>query len=1230
MLVRARVLILATVYILGAARAPAGDCDGNGIDDAVEIAAGTASDCSGDGVLDVCELERPGPVIAPHGSFRLPLECVDLDVSDLDGDGRKDAAALAEDGLMIFRGAGGLRFTGPSVNRLELRQNSLASGDLDRDGDLELVTAASAEVNVLSKDASGSYIVSGRTVIGSVPFRIILADLDGDSFLDAATSNGDENVSILRGLGDGTFSQARNFLGNALDGIAAFDAEGDGDLDLGLSDTPGFDLLENDGRGFFSSPVGGPRCGIQGVTGASPGDLDGDGDIDLALLCGEGVSISSNERGRLGEPARLAGTGFNALTLLDLDGDRDLDILANSMTSFIGFRNDGRGVFQPFESPLGPSGGSNTSPADLDGDGVPEILTTGTVQGPIERESLLKVRDLRFSGADCNRNGIPDGCEEDCDGNGIPDSCDVEVFDCDLDGKVDACGPDANGNREPDACEAARGEIPDCNGNGALDSSEPDDWNENGIPDGCDLASGKDGDCNRNGIADGGDSRPILSFRSARAYGHFAADRFFCFGPASHAALDLDLDGRTDIVTLDCGSLRVLRNRGLRGLVDRWVETNDAGLLASGDLDGDGRLDLLAASEGTAPARAPSFTIQVLMADPEGHLHAIDTVEVSRRIHTWEGSSYAEYLHGFAAGDLYGDAVAEAVLLTERRLVVLEWRGPGRGFLERPLVEEFDYFRGERVELRDLDGDGDLDIDLGGITWENRAGFFVAKNISFSPPASPDAVPSLDLDGDGLLDSVEAASSKLLVHPGKLEGSGEPRAYPGGTPTAVDLDGDGDLDLAALDWAFDDAVLLLENEGGLFEETLRVFPGQGTLVSAGAADLDDDGDAEILARTDRGSFAVWNDGWSFRRAAEPLEFPISGLRLDVNGDGAPEWLADQGTTTRILEMTGALSFSVRAALTGAFLGSLDLEPDGDLDLATREGNEIRLWRNDGLGAFSNGGSLTPSDDLGGADIADLDGDGAGDLVLGLPGCFLCDADDGITCCDPELLVLANRQGAFERMVRLPLEFVPRAVVARDLDLDGDPDIAVAQTDDRRPDEDNSTALLFGKWVEVFVNRGRGAIEPWGALPCGEGPGTVLAEDVSGDGYPELIVHGIRNSITVIRNDTIAPTLHDADGDGIADECEAGAFRRGDWTGDGTVDISDPVSLLRHLFLGGAASPCAAAGDADDGGSLDLTDAVLVLDHLFQGGPPPATPFPSCGIDPTPDALGCEPASRCIR
>ena len=215
MLVRVRALVVA-VSILGAPRAPAGDCDGNGIDDAVEIAAGTASDCNGDGVLDSCELERPGPVIAPHGSFRLPLGCIDLEVSDLDSDGRKDAAALASEAVMILRGAGGLRFTWSPIAGLDSTQKGLASGDLDRDGLLELVTAGSTEVNVLSTDGSGAYLVSDRTTVGSGPVRILLADLDGDSFLDAATGNSDQNVSVLRGLGDGTFAQAVNFLGKAL------------------------------------------------------------------------------------------------------------------------------------------------------------------------------------------------------------------------------------------------------------------------------------------------------------------------------------------------------------------------------------------------------------------------------------------------------------------------------------------------------------------------------------------------------------------------------------------------------------------------------------------------------------------------------------------------------------------------------------------------------------------------------------------------------------------------------------------------------------------------------------------------------------------------------------------------------------------------------------------------------------------------------------------------------
>ena len=83
------------------------------------------------------------------------------------------------------------------------------------------------------------------------------------------------------------------------------------------------------------------------------------------------------------------------------------------------------------------------------------------------------------------------------------------------------------------------------------------------------------------------------------------------------------------------------------------------------------------------------------------------------------------------------------------------------------------------------------------------------------------------------------------------------------------------------------------------------------------------------------------------------------------------------------------------------------------------------------------------------------------------------------------------------------------------------------------------------------------------------------------------------------------------------------FVRGDVNGDGTRNLSDPIFLLVHLFLGGEAPGCLDAGDANDDGSLEITDAIYSLSFQFLGGPPPASPFPDCGPDPTPDGLGCE-------
>src|SRR6185369_9606939 len=75
------------------------------------------------------------------------------------------------------------------------------------------------------------------------------------------------------------------------------------------------------------------------------------------------------------------------------------------------------------------------------------------------------------------------------------------------------------------------------------------------------------------------------------------------------------------------------------------------------------------------------------------------------------------------------------------------------------------------------------------------------------------------------------------------------------------------------------------------------------------------------------------------------------------------------------------------------------------------------------------------------------------------------------------------------------------------------------------------------------------------------------------------------------------------------------FLRGDTNDDGSIDLTDPIFVLLHLFAGGEIA-CRRSADADDGGTLEITDAVQLLAYLFLGGPPPAAPFPECGADPT--------------
>jgi len=93
---------------------------------------------------------------------------------------------------------------------------------------------------------------------------------------------------------------------------------------------------------------------------------------------------------------------------------------------------------------------------------------------------------------------------------------------------------------------------------------------------------------------------------------------------------------------------------------------------------------------------------------------------------------------------------------------------------------------------------------------------------------------------------------------------------------------------------------------------------------------------------------------------------------------------------------------------------------------------------------------------------------------------------------------------------------------------------------------------------------------------------------------------------------------------------AGGFQRpGDCNQDGTLDLSDGVCLLGHLFQGKPETLPCAGGTKDDPDNLallssngdsdvDLSDAVYVLQFLFAGGPPPALGAACVEIEGCPD------------
>jgi hypothetical protein len=246
--------------------------------------------------------------------------------------------------------------TANPFNSIDLRDYSAPSFvDLDGDGDLDLVVGTSDRTlrSFANNDAGGFTELTGV----ANPFNSIdlggynapsFVDLDGDDDLDLVVEASNGSLLSFANDGAGGFT-ALTGAANPFEGIDAdrarapsfVDLDGDGDLDLVEGELYG-SLLSwaNDGAGGFTALTGtaNPFNGINVGNHSAPSfvDLDGDGDLDLVVGDRNGTLNSFENEGE-GVFAALTGAAnpFNGIdvgdyskpSFVDLDADGDLDLV---------------------------------------------------------------------------------------------------------------------------------------------------------------------------------------------------------------------------------------------------------------------------------------------------------------------------------------------------------------------------------------------------------------------------------------------------------------------------------------------------------------------------------------------------------------------------------------------------------------------------------------------------------------------------------------------------------------------------------------------------------------------------------------------------------------------------------------------------------------------------------------------------------------------------------------
>ncbi len=964
----------------------------------------------------------------------LQLEFVDV---DLDGDLDLVTRAGQPAGpLSWFENLGGA--FGPRTEITSISAAPVRVGDLDLDGDPDLVATDRGDALWFPNDGAG--FGPGRPI--GPASATALADLDGDGDLDLATSTYGVGVGWRANDGGGTFGAERPLDQPLTFGVVdAQDVDGDGDADLVLGEYRRVLWLENLADGVFATTAQALETqDFDEPHHARSVDVDADGTLDLVVgwegsarwYRGDPCATLDTDADGWSDARELLATGTDP-SLADTDGDglADPDELAAG-TDALRADTDGDGA--PDGAEVCPLDATNDPDADgtcQEVDNCPSLANAS--QADADADGAGDACDPCFgTGADGDGDGfcddrdtcvlVADPAQADLDGDGTGNLCDVcpgpgdglELFapgqglhprsvsiaasDLDLDGD-----PDLLGTVDGDAVafeNLGGGQV------GAPVILAPDaEW-----PFGADL----DGDGLEDVVAVG--RAGVVWARNLGGMAFGAPTALPQAGAGVVVALDWDGDGDLDLARPSGDSVVWAPNDGLGGFAAWWMlaSASDPVHLEVADLDGDGRDDLVAAGSGVTPLRWFRNRGGVAAARP------VEPQTLPTR--------------GLDAGDLDGDGDVDLVSeIDEEGAVWYENNGAG-WFLPRALVHPTDLRAGGwndsgHAFLADLDrdGDGDLVTGLGhlrGVGWVENLGegrfdvlrelgttesYAGATAVDLDVDGWPDVVTAdarlgttwyrsadcgrRDTDGDGVVDADELLVLGTAVLRPDTDGDGlvdGDEVLAGADPFVRDSDGDGALD--GPDICPTDPLDDLDADGVCGSED--VCP---TVPDPAQRDRDADGRGDACDAC-VGEGTEDPDGDGLCSSIDVCDVLPGRSFADADHDGT----GDACDVCPTADSTGLEWFGEDARELVPCLGNefcttspvrawtVDIDADGDLDpvwlnvdayfAVDEEGwlGWIENRRDDSFGVLADG--IASVVDLRGVAWADLDGDGAVDVV----------------------------------------------------------------------------------------------------------------------------------------------------------------------------------------------------------------------------------------------------------